>query len=66
MKEDPAFSRERRAWAAETLALLQKEPEKEESVRRRLEDESCGSGLEVRVEYLDSGDSIFGGCGHGA
>lgn len=66
MKEDSVFSRERRVWAAEIPALLQREPEKEESVGKRSGDESCGSGLEVRAGYLGSGGLIFGGyrCGH--
>ncbi len=61
MKEDSAFLRGRRVWAAETPALPQREQEKEESVGRRSGDENCGSGLEVRSGYLDSGGSIFGG-----
>lgn len=66
MKEDSVFSQGRRAWGAETLALLQMEQEKEESVGTRSGDENCGSGPEVRVGYLDSGGSIFGdyGCAH--
>lgn len=65
MKEDSVFSRGRPVWAAETPALLQRELETEESVERRSGDESCGSGLEVRAGYLDSGGSTFGGCGSG-
>lgn len=65
MTEDPVFSQGRRVWGAETPAFLQMEPEKEESVGRRLGDESCGSGPEARAGYLDSGGSIFGGCGCG-
>lgn len=34
----------------------------EESVGRKSGDESCGSGLEVRVGYLGNGDLTFGGC----
>ena len=66
MKEDSVFSRERRVWAAEIPALRQREPEKEESVGKRSGGENCGSGLEVRAGYLDSGGLIFGGygCGH--
>lgn len=65
MKEGPVFSRGRRVWAAEIPALLQREPEKGESVGRRSGDGNYESGLEVRLGYLDSGGSIFGGCGCG-
>lgn len=65
MKGDSVFSRGRQVLAAETPALLQRELEKEESVGRRSGDESCGSGLGVRVGYLDSGGSISAGCGCG-
>lgn len=64
-KEDLASLRGRRVWAAETPALLLKEPVKAESVGRRSGDENCGSELEVRSGYPDNGDSTFGGCGCG-
>ena len=66
VKEDLVFSRAMRVWVAETPALLQRVPEKEESVGKRSGDESCGFELEVRAGYLDSGGLIFGGygCGH--
>ena len=63
MKEDPVYLRERRVWAVETPVLLLRELEREESVGRKSEDENCGSELGVRAGYLDSGGSIFGGCG---
>ena len=62
MKEGPVFSRERRVLAAEIPVLLQWEPEKGGSVGKRSGDGNCESGLEVRLGYLDSGGSIFGGC----
>lgn len=64
-KEGPVFSRERRVLAAEIPALPQWEPEKVGSVGKRSGDGNYESGLEVRLGYLDSGDSIFGGCSCG-
>ena len=65
VKGDSVFSRARQVLAAETPALLQRVLEKEESVGRKSRDESCGSGLEVRSGYLDSGGSISASCGCG-
>ena len=65
MKEDSVCSRERLVWAAETPVLLVMELETGENVGRRSGDENCGSELEVRVEYLGSGDLISGGCDRG-
>lgn len=65
MKEGPVSSRERPVLAAEILALLQRAPENGGNVEKRSGDGNCESGLEVRLEYLDSGGSTFVSCGHG-
>ena len=65
MKEDLVFSRGRQVWVVETPALLLRELEEEGSVGKKSKDVNCGSELEVRAGYLDSGGLISGGCGHG-
>ena len=60
MIEDSVFSLRRPVWGVETPALLQRGQEKEENVERRSGDGNCGSELEVRLKYLDSGGWIFG------
>lgn len=64
MKEGPVFSQGMPVLAAEILALLQRVPEMGANAGKRSGDGSCESGLEVRLGYLDSGDSTFVGFGY--